>query len=141
MAQKLTVNERIRNRLLEELKLDKRIGDEQQLVDEILESTTKRMEEYLILITAEISKQRETLGTMTELRTQEEGLLHSRRETAMLGINLSDVFFRSDIQLLIKHLGMADEETIKKALLQDSSILSRLRTLIRQIDGEQTDER
>lgn len=132
----MAVDEQIRHRLLEELKLDKRIGDEQQVVDEILKSTTRRMEEYLTLITAEIAKQRAALGTMTELRTQEEGLLHSRRETALLGINLSDVFFRSDIQLLVKHLDIADEETIKKALLQDSSILGRLRTLIQQIDGE-----
>ncbi len=133
---KLTVDEQIRNRLLSELKLDKRISDEQQVVDKILESTTSRMEEYLGLITTEISKQREALGTVAELRTQEEGLLHSRRETALLGINLNDVFFRSDIQLLIKHLSIADEETIRKALLQDNSTLSRLRTLIQQIDGE-----
>lgn len=130
---KLTVDEQIRTRLLEELNLNKHLADEQKVVDEILESTTNRMEEYLKLITVELGKQRVALETAVEIRGQEEGLLHSRRETATLGINLSDVFFRSDVALLVKHLTLADEETIIKALA-DGETLSRLRQLIQQMD-------
>jgi len=135
MNQKVTVDERIRTRLLEELNLDKQISNERQVVDDILESTTKRMEEYLALLTEEIGKQREALGTATELRTQEEGLLHSRRETAMMGINLSDVYFKTDVALLVKHLTLADDETLEKALSQDGDTLTRLRQLIRRMGG------
>lgn len=131
---KLTVDEQIRTRLLEELNLNKNLADEQKVVDEILESTTNRMEEYLKLITVELGKQRMALETASEIRGQEEGLLHSRRETATLGINLSDVFFRSDVALLVKHLTLADEETIIKALAQDGETLNRLRQLIQQMD-------
>jgi hypothetical protein len=131
---KLTVDEQIRTRLLEELNLNKNLADEQKVVDEILESTTNRMEEYLLLITVELGKQRVALETASEIRGQEEGLLHSRRETATLGINLSDVFFRSDVALLVKHLTLANEETIIKALAQDGETLARLRQLIQQID-------
>lgn len=130
---KLTVDEQIRTRLLEELNLNKHLADEQKVVDEILESTTNRMEEYLKLITVELGKQRVALETASEIRGQEEGLLHSRRETATLGINLSDVFFRSDVALLVKHLTLADEETIIKALA-DGETLNRLRQLIQQMD-------
>ncbi len=138
---KLTVDEQIRTRLLEELNLNKHLADEQKVVDEILESTTNRMEEYLKLITVELGKQRVALETASEIRGQEEGLLHSRRETATLGINLSDVFFRSDVALLVKHLTLADEETIIKALAQDGETLNRLRQLIQQMDEmEQEDD-
>lgn len=130
----LTVDERIRTRLLEELNLNKNLADEQKVVDEILESTAKRMEEYLKLITVELGKQRMALETSTEIRGQEEGLLHSRRETAMLGINLSDVYFRSDVALLVRHLTLADEETIIKALAMNGDTLDRLRQLIQQMD-------
>jgi hypothetical protein len=138
---KLTVDEQIRTRLLEELSLNKNLADEQRVVDEILESTTNRMEEYLERITVELGKQRVALETASEIRGQEEGLLHSRRETATLGINLSDVFFRSDVALLVKHLTLADEETIIKALAQDGETLARLRQLIQQMDEmEQEDD-
>lgn len=131
---KLTVDERIRTRLLEELSLNKTLADEQKVVDEILESTTERLEEYLKFIMVELGKQRAALGTAAEIRGQEEGLLHSRRETAMMGINLGDVFFRSDVALLVKHLTLADEKTIIDALAQDGEMLNRLRQLIQQID-------
>ena len=134
--EKLTVDERIRTRLLEELNLNKNLADEQKVVDEILESTTERMDEYLKLIMVELSKQQAALGTAAEIREQEEGLLHSRRETAMMGINLSDVFFRSDVALLVKHLTLADEETIIKALAQDGDMLNRLRQLINGMEQE-----
>lgn len=138
---KLTVDEQIRTRLLEELNLNKNLADEQKVVDEILESTTNRMEEYLKLITVELGKQRVALETASEIRGQEEGLLHARRETATLGINLSDVFFRSDVALLVKHLTLADEETIIKALAQDGETLNRLRQLIQKMDKmEQEDD-
>lgn len=131
---KLTVDEQIRQRLIDELQKNQRITKDQDAIDEVLLETTTRLEEYVKVIIEELGRQRAAMGHLAEVREQQADLLHHRKETANLGINLADVFFRSDIELLIRHLGLADEKTIKKALLKDSSALSRLRQLIQQID-------
>lgn len=131
----ITIDDRIRERLSRELQTIRQTETEQKVIDEILEGSVHRVEEYLQVITEEIGKQRVALGHMAELRVTQQELGHQQRETASLAINLADVFFRSDIQLMVKHIHVADEETIIAALVEDEDALDRLRKVIAQIDS------
>ncbi len=64
----LTIDDRIRERLSRELQAIRKTETEQKVIDEILEGSVCRIEEYLQVITKEIAKQRVTLGHMAELR-------------------------------------------------------------------------
>ncbi len=134
---KITIDERIRKRLSQELQASREVESEQKVIDEILESSVERVEEYIQIITTEIGKQRAALGHIAELRISQKDLGHHRRETDTLTINLADVFFRSDIHLLVKHINIADEETIIEALTEDKGALDRLKKIIVQIDSSE----
>ncbi len=129
-----TVDEQIRDRLYQELKDRQEILSDQKVIDGVLENTTVRMNEYIHLIATTLKEQEAAMGQMAEIRERQKDLTHHTKETANLGINLADVFFRSDVNLFIKHLTLADDDIIVLALTHDPELLSRLRQLIRQID-------
>lgn len=134
---KITIDDRIRDRLSRELQTSRQVESEQKVIDEILESSVERVEEYIQIITQELGKQRAAMGHIAELRATQQELGHHQRETATLSINLADVFFRSDIHLLVKHINIADEKTIISALMEDEDALNRLRKAIAQIDNSE----
>jgi len=136
---RITIDDRIRERLSRELQTIRQTESEQKVIDEILESSVERVEEYLQVITDEIGKQRAALGHIAELRETQKDLGHHQRETATLTINLADVFFRSDTHLMVKHINVADEETIIAALIEDKTALDRLRKIIVQIDSSESE--
>ncbi len=134
---RITIDDRIRERLSRELQTGRQVESEQKLIDEILRNSVQRIEEYIQIITEELGKQHAAMGHTGELRSTQQDLAHRQRETAALAINLSDVFFRSDIHLLVKHINIADEKTIIEALMEDEDALNRLRGIIAQIDSSE----
>lgn len=132
---KRTVDEQIRTRLYEELKTRRGLMDDQQLVDQVLVNTTERLNEHIKAIATELSRQQAAMGHLAELREQQEDLAHHTNETTTLSVNLADVFFRSDINLLVKHLSLAEDEVIILGLTHDPQLLQRIKDLINRIDA------
>lgn len=129
-----TVDVQIRDRLYAELKTRRGIADKQRLVDQVLDETTLRIDFLVKAIADEVTKQQSAVGHLKELREAEEDYAHHAGETATLGVNLADVFFRSDVNLFSKHLRMADDEVIVLALSHDAELLNRVREIIARID-------
>lgn len=132
---KRTVDEQIRTRLYKELKSRRTLMDDQRIVDQMLINTTERLNEHIKAIAAEFSCQQAAMGHLAELREQQEDLAHHTNETTTLSVNLADVFFRSDINLLVKHLSLAEDEVIILGLTHDPQLLQRIKDLISRIDA------
>lgn len=132
---KKTVDDQIKDRLYAELKTRRGIFNRQRVVDDVLEETTSRIETLLASIADEVVKQQAAMGHLKELRANQEDYAHHANETASLGVNLANVFFKSDVNLFVKHLMMAEDEVIVLALSHDVELLNRVRELIERIDS------
>jgi hypothetical protein len=130
-----TVDDQIRDRLYHELKNRQEILADEEIVDQVLQTTTQRLDEYVKAIADEIKRQQAAMGHLAEIRERQQDLAHHSAETANLGVNLADVFFRSDVNLFVKHLSLAEDDVIILGLSHDSQLLKRLREIISRIDA------
>jgi len=128
------VDERIRDRLYEQIKRRRKLLTDQRVVEKVLVTTTERISEYLDALNKEITNQQAAIGHFRELREEEEDQAHYEGETAVLGVNLADVFFRSDFRILVKHLSVAEDDVIISALTKENELLQRLKDLIRIVE-------
>lgn len=129
-----TIDERIKDRLSRELKTHKILLNDRKIIDRVLENTTERIDEHVKAIAEVLKEQQAAVGHSNELTSQYEDLAIDAGNTATIGINLSDVFFRSDINLLEKHLNLAESEVITLALTHDPELLDRIKDIIERID-------
>jgi len=130
-----TIDDQIRDRLYIELKKRRGIVDKQQVVDQVLAETTTRIDFLVNAIINEVSKQQVMIGHLDELKEDRSTLDHHANETATLGVNLAEVFFRSDVNLFAKHLRLAEDEVIVLALTHDEVLLDRVRGIVARIDS------
>lgn len=129
-----TIDEQIRARLFVELKKRKEIVDEQRVIDQVLGELTLRIDFLAKAIVHEVAKQQSVVDRSSKLQVARDEYEHHASETATLGVNLADVFFRSDVNLFAKHLRLAEDEVIVLAFTHDAVLRDRVREIIARID-------
>jgi len=129
-----TIDAQIRDRLYIELKKRRGIVDKQRVIDQVLAETTVRIDFLVNAIVHEVGKQQVAMSRLDKLQEVKDEYEHYASETATLGVNLADVFFRSDVNLFAKHLRLAEDEVIVSALTHDTGLLDRVREIIARID-------
>ena len=135
------IEKRLRSRILDELHRHQELATHDEYADEVLERTLEAIKGYVGSIADEIKAQEAVLSHKKEDREVRQKLLSDQIATSRLAIDLPQLFFKTDVELMVKHLELIEEPVLRKAFetMNEESVVFILHSLLSALSDKQMD--
>lgn len=136
------IEKRLRSRILDELHRHRELTTKQEYVDEVLARTVEAMEGYVNSLADEIRVQQAALAHRKEEAELRQQLISDQVTTSRLQIDLTEVFFRTDVELMVKHFQLAEKDALEKAFgqLSEETVVCILEALLAALSDKQMEQ-
>ena len=114
----MRLTDKIRQRIQGELKAQTDLADDQETVDAVFGETLDQLDDHIKLIVTALVAQRVALGKRREMREIHKDSIDRQADNATIALNLNEMLFPADVDLMVKHLELIRPYALRKALAQ-----------------------